>query len=115
MLAGLLQRVNGSAALYGVAALAGNLGARVFVERMTPTQAALLAHPAARHVVAMCMCFAATRNLLLSVALAALAVRALDHASGGVPAPRPPPTLLHAAAVQAARRAAPLVLRPLTS
>jgi hypothetical protein len=66
----LLAQLNANKLLIGVSGLLVNLGSRfVLSDYMSPGQQRYMAGPAVKRVVVFCMCFVATRDLLLSVAL----------------------------------------------
>lgn len=76
--AGALAAANGSRLAWGLASILFNLGARTIFGELTPAQTAIARHPLVRRAAVVCMCFLATRDWLLSVAMGAVLVLLLD-------------------------------------
>jgi hypothetical protein len=70
--------MSASPALWGIATLAVNLGARFVTTELTPAQQEALRHPATKRCVLFCMVFLVTRNALVSLMLTVAAVVVLE-------------------------------------
>lgn len=79
----LCAAVNGSKLAWGLSALCVNLGARYLMQDVTLAQQSVLANAAFKRVVVFCIVFLATRDLLLSTALAMVVIYVLDVGSAG--------------------------------
>lgn len=71
--------VDNSKVLWGCASIVTSLGSRFLVGELTPMQQAVMRHPLAKRLVLVCMFFAATRDLLLSISLAFVASVLLEY------------------------------------
>jgi hypothetical protein len=70
--------LNNSKLMWGLCAILLNFGSRFLVMDVTPAQQALFQHPLFKRVVIVCMFFMVTRDVLLSVALGAVAIVVLE-------------------------------------
>lgn len=76
----LCNMINGSKLAWGVAAVCVNLGSRYIIQDMSVLQQQIFGHPAFKRIAIFCMIFMATRDVLLSIAIAALVCMILEHA-----------------------------------
>jgi len=72
--------INGSKLLWGLAAISVNLGSRYIIQDMTKLQERVFSHPLFKRFVVFSIIFMATRDVLLSFAIAAFACIVLEHA-----------------------------------
>lgn len=68
----LISRLNGSPVALAVANVASSFGSRYVLSGLTPAQEAALNHPVVKRVVLACMLFVVTRDVLLSISIAAI-------------------------------------------
>ncbi len=76
--ASLLGLVNNSKLSWGLASIMINLGSRFLIGSMTPLQQTVFSHPVFKRVVLFCIVFMATRDVLLSCALATALILLLE-------------------------------------
>jgi hypothetical protein len=72
--------INSSKLAWGVAAVCVNLGSRYIIQDMSVLQQQIFGHLAFKRIAIFCMIFMATRDVLLSIAIAALVCMILEHA-----------------------------------
>lgn len=74
----LLMQLNASKLMWGLAAVVVNIGSRFVVGDLTPLQQRVFSNPLFKRLAIFCMCFMATRDVLVSICLALAVLLVLE-------------------------------------